>query len=46
VFQIAVQNVKIKINKTLVLPVVLYVCENWSFTLREERRVGVFEKGC
>jgi len=25
------------------LPVVLYGCETWSLTLREERRVGVFE---
>jgi len=25
------------------LPVVLYGCENWSFTLREERRLRVFE---
>jgi hypothetical protein len=29
-------------NKSL-LPVVLYGCESWSFTLREERRVSVFE---
>ena len=25
------------------MPVVLYGCETWSFTLREERRLGVFE---
>ena len=34
---------KIKIYKTIVLPVVLYGCETWSLTLREGRRVRVFE---
>jgi hypothetical protein len=29
--------------KTIILPVVLYVCETWSLTLREEHRVRVFE---
>jgi len=28
---------------TLILPVVLYGCETWSLTLREERRLGVSE---
>ena len=28
----------------LVFPVVLYGCETWSLTLREERRLRVFEK--
>jgi hypothetical protein len=37
------RNVKIKINKTIILPVVLYGCETWSLTLREERRLWVFE---
>jgi hypothetical protein len=27
-----------------ILPVVLYGCETWSLTLREEHRLGVFEK--
>jgi hypothetical protein len=36
-------NVKVKIHKTIILPVVLYGCENWSFTLREEHRLRVFE---
>jgi len=27
----------------LVILVVLYECENWSLTLREERRLRVFE---
>jgi len=29
--------------KTIILPVVLYGCENWSLTLREERKLRVFE---
>jgi sorting nexin-29 len=37
------KNLKIKIYKTVILPVVLYGCETWSFTLREERRLRVFE---
>jgi hypothetical protein len=37
------KNVKIKINRTIILPVVLYGCETWSFTLREECRLRVFE---
>jgi hypothetical protein len=32
-----------KIHKTIILPVVLYVCETWSVTLREECRMRVFE---
>jgi hypothetical protein len=30
------RDVKVKIYKTTILPVVLYGCENWSHTLREE----------
>jgi hypothetical protein len=37
------KNLKIRIYKTIILPVVLYGCETWSQTLREERRLGVFE---
>ena len=37
------KNLKIKIYKTIVLPVVLYGCETWSLTLREECRLRVFE---
>jgi len=29
--------------RTIILPVVLYGCENWSLTLREERRLRMFE---
>jgi hypothetical protein len=38
------KNVKIKIYRILILPLVLYGCETWSLTLREERRLRVFEK--
>ena len=34
---------KIKIYRTIILPVVLYGCETWSLTLREEHRLRVFE---
>jgi hypothetical protein len=34
---------KIKIDRTVILPVVLCGCETWSLTLREERRLRVFE---
>jgi hypothetical protein len=37
------RNVKIKIYKTIILPVVLYGCETLSRTLREEHRLRVFE---
>jgi len=38
------KNIKINIYKTTILPVVLYECETWLLTLREERRLRVFEK--
>jgi hypothetical protein len=37
------RNIKVKIYKTIILPVVLYGCETWSLTLREEHRLRVFE---
>jgi len=37
------KNLKIKIYRTIILPVVLYGCETWSLTLREERKMRVFE---
>jgi hypothetical protein len=39
------KNLKIKIYKTVILPGVLYGCETWSLTLREEHRLEVFENG-
>jgi len=37
------KNLKIKIFGTIILPIVLYGCETWSPTLREERKLRVFE---
>jgi len=37
------KNLNIKICRTIILPVVLYGCETWLLTLREERRLRVFE---
>jgi hypothetical protein len=37
------RNIKTRIYKTIILPVVLYGCETWSLILREEHRLGVFE---
>jgi len=37
------KTLKIKIYRTMILPVVLYACETWSLTLREKRRLRVFE---
>jgi hypothetical protein len=34
------KNLKIRIYKTIILPVVLYRCETWSPTLREKHRLG------
>jgi hypothetical protein len=36
-------DMRIKIYRTIILPVVLYVCRTLSLTLREERRLRVFE---
>ena len=38
-------NLKIKVHNTIILPLVLYGCESWSLTLREENRPRVFENG-
>jgi hypothetical protein len=37
------RNVRLKIYKTIIVPVVLYGCETWSLTFREEHRLKVFE---
>ena len=37
------KNLRIKIYRIIILPVVLYGCETWSLTLREERRLRVLE---
>jgi hypothetical protein len=43
IFCLISKNLKITIYKTVILPVVLYGCETWSLTLREEHRLKVFE---
>jgi hypothetical protein len=42
-FRLLSRNVKVKIYKTIIMPVVLYGCETWSLTLREKFRLRVFE---
>jgi hypothetical protein len=37
------ENLKVKIYKTIILPVVLYGYETWSLTLRQEHKLRVFE---
>jgi hypothetical protein len=37
------KNVKVRIYKTIVLPVVLYGCETWSLTVREKHKLRMFE---
>ena len=37
-------QLKIKIYKTIILPVVLYGCETWSLTLSEERILSYLKK--
>jgi len=37
------KNLKIKVYRTVILPVVLYGCETWSLTLWEERKLRLFE---
>ena len=43
VFSLLSKNLKIKIYRTIILPVVVYGCETWSLILREECRLRVFE---
>jgi hypothetical protein len=42
-FRLLSKNLKFRIYRTIILPVVLYGCETWSLTLKEERRLRVFE---
>jgi len=37
------KNLKFKIYRTIILPFILCGCETWSFTLREDHRLAVFE---
>jgi hypothetical protein len=38
-----IKNTNSKIYRTIIVPVVLYGCDTWSLTLREEHRLRVFE---
>jgi hypothetical protein len=40
------KNIKIQINRTIIFSIVLYGCETWLLTLREERRLRGFSIGC
>ena len=42
-FSLLPKNLKIKMYRNIIFPVVLYGCETWSRTLMEERRLRVFE---
>jgi hypothetical protein len=43
VFQFTTQKLKIKLYRTITLPMVLYGCKTWFLTWREERRLNVFD---
>jgi hypothetical protein len=43
VFYLPPKNIKIRAFRTIILSVVLYGCETWSLTVREEHRLRVFE---
>jgi hypothetical protein len=42
-YRLLSKNEKVEIYRTIILPVVMYECETWSLTLREEHRLRVFE---
>jgi hypothetical protein len=42
-FRLLSKNVKVRIYKTIILPVALYGLETWSLTVREEHKLRVFE---
>jgi hypothetical protein len=35
--------ISLNVYRTIIVPVVLYGCETWAFTLREEHRLRMFE---
>ena len=43
VLQLAIKYIKIKTYRIIIMPVVLYGYETWSLTVKEERRLKVFE---
>jgi hypothetical protein len=41
--RVKLRRIQVRIYKTVILPVVLYGCETWSLTVREEHKLRVFE---
>jgi hypothetical protein len=41
-YSLICKNLNIKVHRNIILPVVLYGCETWYLTLREERRLQLF----
>jgi hypothetical protein len=39
------KNLNIKTYRIIILPLLLHECKTWSHTLREERRLKMFENG-
>ena len=44
IFQFAIQKIKIKTHRIVILPLVLYGCKVWFLILREEHRLRVFKR--
>ena len=44
-FQFALQKYKIKVQRNIILSLVLYWCEIWSVIFREKQKLWVFENG-
>ena len=42
-YRLISKKLKIKVYRTIIFPAVLYVCETWVLTLKDERRLRVFE---
>jgi hypothetical protein len=38
-----IRKVKIKVHRTIILPVAVYGCKTWSHTLKEKKKLQVFE---
>jgi hypothetical protein len=43
VFQFTIKNIKIMINRTTILPVILFGCASWSLTVKDEHRLRVLK---
>jgi hypothetical protein len=44
-YRLLLNNVKVRIHTTIILPVVLYRCKTWSLIIREKHKLRVFENG-